>query len=98
MENFKRYSSFIKRIITASEPVRKQLLESSNSNIIKAICELLLNVLQKNIVASGSVIAKLKKHKKILYILLKEKEDFKRRKEILINNSKILIALLPLLK
>ena len=98
MENFKRYSSFIKRIITTSEPVRKQLLESSNSNIIKAICELLLNVLQKNIVASGSVIAKLKKHKKILYILLKEKEDFKRRKEILINNSKILIALLPLLK
>ena len=98
MENFKRYSSFIKRIITASEPVRKQLLESSNSNIIKAICELLLNVLQKNIVASGSVIAKLKKHKRILYILLKEKEDFKRRKEILINNSKILIALLPLLK
>jgi len=98
MENFKRYSSFIKRIITTSEPVRKQLLESSNSNIIKAICELLLNVLQKNIVASGSVIAKLKKHKRILYILLKEKEDFKRRKEILINNSKILIALLPLLK
>ena len=54
MENLKRYSSFIKRIISAPEQIRKQLLKTSNLNIIKAICELLLNVVQKNILASKS--------------------------------------------
>ena len=73
MENVKRYSSFIKRVVTAPEPIRKKLLSSSNLNIIKAICELLLNILQKNIVVSKSVLTQLKKHKSILYTLLEAK-------------------------
>ena len=73
MENLKKYSIFIKRIITAPEPIRKKLLKTSNLSIIKAICELLLNVVQKNIAVSKSVLRNLKKHKTILYKLLETK-------------------------
>ena len=61
MENVKRYSSFIKRIVSSPEPIRKKLLHSSNLNIIKAIYEILLNILQKNIVVGKSVLGQLKK-------------------------------------
>ena len=73
MENLKRYSSFIKCIITAPEPIRKKLLKTSNLSIIKAIFDLLLNVIQKNTTVSKSVLRNLKKHKTILYKLLKTK-------------------------
>lgn len=97
MENLKRYSGFIKRIITASDPVRIRLLKTSNLNIIKAICELLLNVVQKNIPASKSVIAQLKKYKAVLYKLLKAK-GFETRKEILVKHPRLVKPLLTLLK
>jgi hypothetical protein len=97
MDNLTRYSSFIKRIISAPEPIRKKLLKSSNLNIIKAICELILNVLQKNIPSGKSVIARLKKHKQVIYKLL-EAKGFGKRKDILVDNPKIIVPLLSLLK
>src|SRR5438552_18878333 len=97
MEKLKRYSSFIKRIITASEPIRKRILKSSNLNIIKAICELLLNILQKNIPVTKSVISKLKKHRAILYKLL-EAKGFESRRDILADNPKIILPLLSVLQ
>ena len=97
MENLKRYSSFIKRIITAPEHIRKKLLKTSNLSIIQAICELLLNVIQKNITVSKSVLRNLKKHKTILYKLL-ETKGFEARKYILISYPKIVVPLLPLFK
>ena len=97
MENVQRYSSFIKRIVTAPEPIRKKLLQTSNLNIIKAICELILNVLQKNVAVARPVLAKFKPHKKLLYKLL-EAKGFEARKEILIANPKIIIPLSSVLK
>ena len=97
MENLKRYSSFIKRITTAPEPIRKRLLKTSNLNIIKAICELLLNVVQKNIPASKSVLVQLKKHKAVVYKLL-ETKGFEARKSILISHPRVIVPLLSLLK
>src|SRR5277367_2379775 len=97
MENFKRYSSFIKRIVSAPKPIRKRLLNSSNLYIIKAICELQLNILQKNIVVGKNVVTQLKKHKTILYRLL-EAEGFESRKSILVANSKIIVALSSVVK
>jgi len=97
MENLKRYSSFIKRIVTAPEPIRKKLLKTSNLNIIKAICELVLNVLQKNIAVGKPVLSKFKKHKNLLYKLL-EAEGFEERKAILVANPKIIAPLALVLK
>ena len=97
MDNVKRYSSFIKRIVTAPELIRKKLLNSSNLNIIKAICELLLNILQKNIAVNKSVLTQLKKYKSILYTLL-EAKGFEARKSILVANPKIIHPLSNVLK
>jgi len=97
MENVKRYSSFIKRIASAPEAIRKRLLSSSNLNIIKAISELLLNIVQKNIVVNKSVLGQLRKHKKIIYTLLDAK-GFESRKAILVANPKILVSLSSVLK
>ena len=97
MENVKRYSSFIKRIVTAPEPIRKKLLKSSNLNIRKAICELLLNILQKNIIVGKPVLAKFKTHRTVLYKLL-EAQGFEARKEILVANPKIIVPLSSVLK
>ena len=92
MDNVKRYSAFIKRIISAPEPIRVKLLKSSNLNIIKAICEIILNILQKNISVSKAVLAGLKQHKTVTYRLL-ESKGFEPRKAILIENPKILLPL-----
>src|SRR5438552_621407 len=97
MDNLKRYSNFIKRIITAPDHIRIRLLKSSNLNIIKAICELLLNVVQKNIPAAKSVIVQLKRHKAAIYKLLKAK-GFEARKIILVAHHRIVKPLLTLLK
>ena len=97
MDNVKRYSSFIKRIVTAPEPIRKRLLQSSNLNIIKAICELILNIVQKNIPVGKAVLGQLKKHKTVVYKLL-ESKGFEARKDILVNNTKIITPLAAVLK
>src|SRR5271163_1806764 len=97
MKNVRRYSSFIKRIVSSPEPIRKKLLHSSNLNIIKAICELLLNILQKNIVIGKSILTQLKKHNTILYKLL-EAKGFEARKAILVANPKIIVSLSSVLK
>ena len=73
MDNVKRYSSFIKRITTTKEPIRKKLLKTSNLNIIKAICELLFNIVQKNIVVKRQVLTQLKSIKRCCTNCLKAK-------------------------
>jgi len=92
MDNVKRYSAFIKRIISAPEPVRVQLLRSSNLNIIKAICEIILNIVQKNITVDKAVIAGLRKHRTVVYRLL-ESKGFESRKAIFIDYPKIILPL-----
>ena len=97
MDNVERYSSFLKRIVTAPEPIRIKLLKSSNLNIIKAICELLLNIVQKNITVKAIVITQLKKHKNLLYKLFDAK-GFEARKSILVGHPKIVAPLKQVLK
>ncbi len=98
MDNLKRYSNFIKRIVTTSSPnLRKKLLNSSNLNIIKAICELILNIVQKNIIVNKRMLTQLKRHKSLIYKLLLNGKDFESRKTILVNNSKIILPLADIL-
>jgi hypothetical protein len=97
MDNVKRYSSFIKRILTAPDPIRKHLLKTSNLNIIKAISEIILNVVEKNITLSTTALKKLKKHKKVIYSIVDSK-GFETRRHILVKNSQLLPILIPLFK
>ena len=54
MDRVKRYSSFIKRIVTAPAPIRVKLLRTSNLDIIAAIAEIVHNIIHKNIVVAAA--------------------------------------------
>lgn len=97
MDNVKRYSSFIKRIFTAPDSIRKHMLKTCNLNIIKAISEIILNVVEKNITFPTTALKKLKKHKKVIYNIVDSK-GFEARRHILIQNSQLLPILIPLFK
>ncbi len=99
MENVKRYSSFIKRIITTPRPIRQKLLKTSNPNIIKAISEIIYNIIHKNISVSAATLKKLTKFRKVFYKLInKRNSSWLVRKKILIDNLDCLEALSALFK
>jgi len=97
MDNVKRYSSFIKRIVTAPASIRARLLKSSNLKIITAISEIVYNIIHKNIKVAAPTLAQLKKHKKVLYKLISVKDAIS-RKQILINHPNCLLPLAKLFK
>jgi|ERR1700727_264006 hypothetical protein len=97
MDNVKLYSSFIKRIVTAPEPIRVKLLKSSNLKIVTAIAEIVYNIIHKNIKVSAATLGQLKKFKKVYYRLIQVK-DVISRKQILISNPKCLSPLVSLFK
>ena len=96
MDNVKRYSSFIKRIITAPPPIRARLLKTSNLKIITAITEIVYNIIHKNIKVSPSTLAKLRKFKKVFYKLVAA--NLAGRKQILVSNPNCLPPLSTLFK
>jgi hypothetical protein len=96
MDKVKRYSSFIKRIVTAPVPIRAQLLKTSNLEIITVIAEIVHNIIHKNIKVSPSTLVKLKKFKKVFHKLVKAKATD--RKQILLNNPNCLPPLSTLFK
>ena len=81
MDNVKHYSSFIKRIIKAPEPLKVHLLKTSNAKIITAIAEILYNIIHKNIKVSSSTLTQLRKHKKVYYQLVSAR-DAQAKKQI----------------
>ena len=98
MDNVRRYSSFIKRIVTAPEHIRVKLLKSSNDKIITAISEIILNIIHKNIKVSKPVLQELQKFKRVLYKLVnrRQKTSTKQRRHILVKNPKCLSPLIAL--
>ena len=97
MDNVKRYSSFIKRIITVPAPIRARLLKTSNLKIITAIAEIVHNIIHKNIKVSPVTVKKLKRFKKVFYKLVKAKPPTA-RKNILVTNPHCLVPLACLFK
>ena len=93
MNSFKQHQSFIKRLFTAPFKIKKNLIKSSNHNIIRSICELVLNILNKNIPLSKEKVKKLKKHKRFLYALADSKKSLDFKKKLLIKQYKKLSLL-----
>src|SRR5271156_1716391 len=93
MENVKKYSSFMKRIVTSPPAIRKKMLTTSNHNIIKAICEIILNIYYKHIPLSASALQALKKNKIILLQLISRKKSITVKKDLLVKHSDSFIAI-----
>src|SRR3981189_3153986 len=97
MDKVKRYSSFIKRIVTAPAPIRPQLLKTSNLEIITSISEIVYNIIHKNIKVPPTTLTKFRKFKKVFHKLVAAK-NAESRKQILIRNSNCLPPLRTLFK
>ena len=96
MKNAKKYSSFIKRLVTVSQlDIRKKMLESSNLDIIKAICEIILNIYYKHIPLSAASLRALKKNKTILLQLISssKQKSLAFKKDLLIKHSDSFIGI-----
>jgi phosphorylcholine metabolism protein LicD len=89
-----RFLSFV-----LSSP-RQRLISilSKNKQVVRHICDILLNILLLNIRVNSSVINKLKKHKRVIYLLVDKKTTDKTRAELLTKHLSITKTILPLLK
>ena len=94
MENVKKYSSFIERIVTTTSPlIRKKMLTTSNLHIIKAICEIILNIYHKHVPLSKTSLRILKKNKRILLQLISNNISLAKKKDLIIKHSDSFIAI-----
>ena len=95
MENAKKYSSFIKRLVTSPPDIRKKMLSTSNHNIIKAICEIILNIYYKHIPLSSTALKDLKKNRVILLQIISDnkKGGIASKKDLLVKHSDSFIAI-----
>ena len=99
MENTIRYAGFVKRIFTTSSSnIRKSMLQSSNENIIKAICDILLNVYYKNLTISKKSLKNMKKGKRALLQIINKKTTMTKRKQLLVDNSEHFVGIKEVFK
>ena len=98
MDNAIKYANFIKRIFSTSKIIRKKLLSSSNSMIIKAICEILLNIYFKTLILPDEDLKKLKLAKLVILKLINKKTSAAKRKELIISNSELLVPINKVIK
>ena len=98
MENVKKYSSFIKRLVTTLPHIRKKMLATSNLNIIKAICEIILNIYYKQIPLSATALQDLKKNRVILLQLISQKKGLAVKTDLLIKHSDSFVAIKEIFK
>ncbi len=99
MDNTIRYAGFIKRIFTTvSSNIRKSMLQSSNENIIKAICEILLNIYYRNLTISKSSLKCMRKGKNALLKIINKKTTMIKRKQLLVDNSEYFLGIKEVFK
>ena len=99
MDNAIRYAGFIKRIFTTSSSnIRKSLIQSSNDNIIKAICEILLNIYHKNLNISRESLRDMRKVKSAFLKIINKKTTMVKRKQLLVNNSEYFLGIQEVFK
>jgi len=91
----KRHLSTLKLIRKASPSFQKVILKNSNSDFVKCLCEVCINVLNGNINLKKDEKLKLKKHKKLLRYLSNRKKSLSLKKDRLVQSgSGFLIPLL----
>jgi hypothetical protein len=102
MENLAKYANFIKRIFSTTNPnIRKSLIRSSNDLIIKAICEILLNIYHRTIPTeslSPQALKLFKKSKKAILKAINKKTPRQVCRQILVDHSESLVGIREIFK
>lgn len=94
IKNNKELISFFSKLKKNSE--KKVLLQNGSDEFIKALLEILLNVMNGNVQISNKVKKSLKKYKKVLRRLLCPNVSLKSKRRALIQTGGFLTTLLPI--
>ena len=79
---------------TAKPKLRKSILESADSDLIRCLCECCLNILKGNVELTAAEKRKLSRHKKFIRHLSSKNIPINTKREILVQKGGFLPALL----
>ena len=95
-QRLRRNHDFLKLLAKCTPAQRKAILKVADDNLIKTICECVLNVLEKTVPTGRAVKKRLFPHKKALSTLVHKGTPIERKKKILIQHEgNFLGVLLP---
>ena len=74
---------------------RKKLLDTHNSDLVRALCEIIQNVLNGNVKLSPSEIKRLKKYHRDILKIAHKTTSLKKKKQLIIQKGGFLATLIP---
>ena len=86
-QRVQRQIDFLKVLCKSSHKQRHGIIEGTNSELIKAICECALNCLKENVSLTHDQKQKLNRHKQKLRSLADKKCSIARKKEFLVQKG-----------
>jgi hypothetical protein len=79
---------------TAGPKLRKAIITNSNNELVRSLCECVLNFLHGNIILTECCKRKLKKHKTVLRSLADKRVPMRDKKKIIVQRGGVLVPLL----
>jgi len=83
MDTIKKNLKQLKRLSKAKAKERTSIINNADDELIKSICEIAFNTLNRNAPLSNTQFRKLSKHKHIVRRLSKKGESIKKKKAII---------------
>lgn len=94
----KRNALLLKILARAKNATRKEILQTGDASLTKAICECAKNVLSGRVPSSARQVSKMRRHMKILRTITEKKVPLSRRRDLMKQKGGFLPALMaPLL-
>lgn len=84
----------LKRLRRGSNKERKSLLKNADKNLVQSLCECASNTLKNNIPLTSLQHRKLAKHKRLLRVLAKKGDSWKKKKKYLNQKGGWIVPLL----
>lgn len=89
---------FLLLLMQTSLKQQKMMIENITSSQLKAVVQIIFNVLQGVLKVDNVLKTKLKRRKKLIRQLIQKQLSFKKRKLLMIKNIKTIISLIKLIE
>ena len=93
----RKFTPHLKILATSRPKVCKVLLKSASGDLIKCLCECVLNVIKGNVPLTPAQKRRLKRHKKDLRFLAKRNSSLTKKKKVLQKGGLLPAVLAPIL-
>ena len=87
-------AAVLRIILNAKPELRKAMLKNADKELVRTICECVLNIINGNVKVDEKQRKKLKKHKCLLRKIVKRTGSWKKKRTIIQKGGSILISLL----